>query len=223
MTRVICDLPCDERPRERMMMHGAPTLSEAELIALLVGCGTRGKNAIELSRELLAEGMNRLGGREVAFLATIPGMGVAKAARVVAAFELARRINAGEPEHPPDFDRHTLGAALIKQCARYRQERLGAVVLDSRHRIINQKEIFVGTVDSTLVSTKDIVRFALLEYGTAVVVYHNHPSGNCAPSPEDASFTSQLKNALATNDIELVDHLIIGAHSYLSMKERGML
>ena len=223
MTQVICDLPRDERPRERLVMHGPQTLSEAELIALLVGSGKRGKNAIELSRELLAEGINRLGRREVAFLSAIPGMGLAKATRIIAAFELARRINSGEPEQPPDYDQHVLGRSLVKHYGRHTQERLGAVVLDSRHRVIKQKEIFVGTVNNALVSTGDIVRFALIEHGTAVVIYHNHPSGNPAPSIEDETFTQKLKYSLGTADIELVDHLIIGANGYLSMKARGLL
>ena len=223
MTQVICDLPRDERPRERLQMHGVRTLSETELIALLVGSGKRGKNAIDLSRELLTEGINRLATREVAHLAAVSGMGVAKATRIVAAFELARRINAGEPEQPPDYDRHVLCKQLITDYGRVSQERLGAVVLDSRHRIIKRKEIFVGTVNSALVSTKDILKFAVLENSTALVLYHNHPSGNPAPSIEDESFTTKLQMTLRSADIELLDHLIIGAHSYFSMKEKGLL
>jgi DNA repair protein RadC len=223
MTQVICDLPRDERPRERLLMHGVRTLSETELIALLVGSGKRGKNAMELARELLAHGINSLSVREVAQLAAVSGMGVAKATRIVAAFELARRINAGEPEAPPDYDRHILCKQLINDFGRVRQEHLGAVVLDSRHRILNKKEIFVGTVNNALVSTSDIVKFALLEHGSALVLYHNHPSGNPTPSAEDEAFTKKLQFSLSTADIELVDHLIIGAHSYFSMKEKGLL
>lgn len=223
MSQLICDLPRDERPRERLMMHGARTLSETDLIALLIGSGKRGKNAMELSRELLAEGIDRLSLREVAFLSAVPGMGVAKATRVIAAFELARRINAGVPEQPPDYDRHLFGAALVKQYGRYTQERLGAAILDSRHRMLGHKEIFVGTIKSALVSTADIMKYALLENSLAVVLYHNHPSGNPTPSPEDESFTDKLKAALTAADIELVDHLIIGAHSFFSMKEKGLL
>jgi DNA repair protein RadC len=223
MTQVICDLPTDERPRERLLMHGPQTLSNTELIALLVGSGKKGKNAIELSRELLAEGVHMLSRREPQFLAAIPGMGLAKATRILAAFELARRFNSGEPEQPPDYDIHVLGRTLVKQYGRQMQERLGAVVLDSRHRVLKQKEVFVGTIASALVSTGEIMKFVLLENGCATVVYHNHPSGNFAPSAEDESFTQKLKYSLSTADIELVDHLIVGAHGYLSMKERGLL
>lgn len=223
MTQVIGDLPRDERPRERMVMHGAETLSNAELLALFLGSGKRGKNAIELSRELLSEGLMSLSRREMSQLTAVSGIGPAKAARLMALFEFARRFNSGEADAPADYDQHLLGRALVKQYGRHTQERLGAVVLDSRHRVIRQKEIFVGTTNSALVSTADIVRFALLENGTAVVLFHNHPSGNPTPSAEDESFTRKLKYSLSTADIELVDHLIIGSNGYFSMRERGLL
>lgn len=223
MTQVICDLPSDDRPRERMLMHGAETLSDAELVALFIGSGRRGRNAVEISRDLLSEGMARLARREVAYLTEVPGVGIAKATRIVAAFELARRIAAGKPDDLPIFDTHVLGTKLVARYGRHMQERLGAVLLDSRHRVLKEKEIFVGTINSALVSTSDIIRFALLEQGSAVVVFHNHPSGNPTPSGEDESFTQKLRFSLSTCDIELVDHLIIGAHGYFSMKEKGLL
>jgi DNA repair protein RadC len=223
VTQVIADLPRDERPRERMVMHGPETLSDAELLAIFLGSGKRGKNAIELSRELLSDGIRSLSRREMAQLTAVSGIGPAKAARLLALFEFARRFQSGEPEQPAEYDQHVLGRSLIKHYARHTQERLGAVALDSRHRIVRQKEIFVGTTNSALVSTGDIIKFALLENATALVLYHNHPSGNPAPSAEDESFTRKLKYSLSTADIELLDHLIIGSHGYFSMKERGLL
>lgn len=223
MTQVIRDMARDERPRERMVMHGAQTLSNAELLALFIGCGKPGKNAVDIARELLSEGLTRLTRRELSSLAQVPGIGLAKAARIVAAFEFARRVASGEPEAPPDFDHYSIGAKLVKDYGRMNQERLGAIVLDARHRVLKQRELFVGTINNALVSTGDIMRFVLLENGCAVVVYHNHPSGTCAPSAEDESFTSKLSQALNTADIELVDHLIIGAHGYFSMAQKGLL
>jgi DNA repair protein RadC len=223
MTQVIRDMARDERPRERMIMHGAQTLSNAELLALFIGCGMRGKNAIDIARELLGEGMTRLARRELSSLAKVPGIGVAKAARILAAFEFARRVASGEPEDPPDFDHYYIGAKLVKDYGRMNQERLGAIVLDARHRVLKQRELFIGTINNALVSTSDILRFVLMENGCAVVVYHNHPSGACVPSAEDESFTSKLRYSLSTADIELVDHLIIGAHGYFSMKQKGLL
>jgi DNA repair protein RadC len=223
MTQVIRDMARDERPRERMIMHGAQTLSNAELLALFIGCGKPGKNALDIARELLSEGMTRLARRELTALAKVPGIGVAKAARILAAFEFARRVASGEPEEPPDFDHYSIGAKLVKDYGRMNQERLGAIVLDARHRVLKQRELFIGTINNALVSTGDILRFVLLENGCAVVVYHNHPSGTCVPSAEDESFTDKLRYSLSTADIELVDHLIIGAHGYFSMKQKGLL
>jgi DNA repair protein RadC len=226
MTDVIRELPVDDRPRERMMMHGAETLSTAELVGLILGCGTKGKNAIQLARELLADGLESLARREVSVLAAIPGVGLAKATRIRAAFELSRRIGIlEEPEEEAvPYDATMLGRDLITRCATYRQERLGAAFLDARHRILQQRELFVGTLNSTLVSTRDIIRAAIVETdAAAVVVFHNHPSGDPTPSKEDEEFTKKLKESLRLCDVELIDHLVIGAHRFYSMKEKGLM
>lgn len=223
MTDVIRDLPSDERPRERLFMHGAETLSDAELVAILLGSGTRGKNAIQLSRELLKDGMARLRSRDVKQLEKISGIGPAKIARVSAAFEISRRIITGQPDDAPDFVASTLGRTLIGKYAHQRQERFGAVFLDSRHRILKQREIYIGTVNNALVSTREIIATALSHNATAIVAYHNHPSGNPEASEDDLKFTKKLRHSLSFVDIELLDHLIIGAHRYHSMKERGQL
>ncbi|HEX7707279.1 MAG TPA: DNA repair protein RadC [Thermoanaerobaculia bacterium] len=223
MTDVIADLPPDDRPRERLLSHGAETLSDAELLAILLGSGLRGKNAIQLGRELLSEGMTSLRRKEIASLSQVPGVGPAKAARIAAAFEISRRFTAGQPDDPPTFDVRVLGPKLVNTYAHHQQERLGAAFLDSRRRITRQREIYVGTVNSALVSTRDIVRYALLEHASGVVVFHNHPSGNPAPSGEDLTFTAKLRHSLTLVDIELVDHVIIGATSFYSMQERGQV
>lgn len=226
MTDVIRDLPRDERPRERMMAHGAATLSDAELLAVILGSGLPGKNAIQLSRELLAAGgIASLATREIPHLARIPGMGMAKATRVLAAIEFGRRLNCPEAEEPPPYEPEAMGRKLIARTSHYTQERLGAVFLDSRHNIVGERDdIYKGTIDTALVSTRDIIRFALVEHNAAaVVVYHNHPSGIPTPSSEDIDYTRKLKQSLGLCDIELADHLIIGAHRYTSMKQTGHL
>ena len=221
MNEVIRDLPRDDRPRERLLKHGPETLSNAELVAILLGSGLHGKNAIQLAREVLGKGMETL--RETQRLSTFPGVGPAKAARIAAALEISRRMLSGEPEEPPAFDATVLGRELVSRCARYRQERLGVALLDSRHRILDQREIYVGTVNSAFVSTRDILVATLFENATAIVLYHNHPSGDPTPSEEDESFTRKLRDSLKLADIELVDHLVIGQHRYYSMKEKGMI
>lgn len=223
MTEVIRDLPSDDRPRERLLMHGPQTLSDAELVAILLGCGLRGKNAIQLARDLLDEGMSGLRRRDLSDLAEVAGMGPAKAARIGAAMEIARRLVSGEPDDPPAFDSDYLARRLVGTYSHHAQERLGAAFLDSRHRIIKHREVFVGSLSHALVSTRDVIRFAMMDNAAAVALYHNHPSGNPAPSEEDLTFTAKMRESLSLCDIELVEHLIIGSHRYCSMKRTGHL
>jgi len=224
MTDLICDLPADDRPRERLIKHGADTLSNSELIAVLIGSGTSGKNALQLARELLGKtGVAALRAREVQQLAKTRGMGAAKAARIAAAFELSRRLTTEEVPEPPPFELHEIGMKLIQTCARYRQERLGALFLDSCRRVLKQREIFRGTLNKALVSTREIIRFALEDDALGVVLYHNHPSGRATPSDEDQSFTTKMKDSLALVDIELIDHIIVGSTSFYSMHTKGLI
>jgi DNA repair protein RadC len=223
MTEVIADLPRDDRPRERLLSHGAEVLSDAELMAILLGSGLPGKNAIQLARELLAEGMSSLRRRDVVELARIAGVGPAKASRIAAAFEVARRLACGQPEDPPQFDADILGRSLVSGYSHHVQERLGAAFLDSRHRVMRQREIYVGTMNHAFVSTRDIIRHALADNAAAVVLYHNHPSGDPSPSAEDLAFTRKTAESLKLTDIELLDHLIIGANRYYSMRQKGLL
>lgn len=222
MTDLIADLPRDDRPRERLLEHGAATLSDAEILAILLGSGTRGKNAIQLARELLRQGVGDLARRSVRTLAHTHGVGLAKAARIAAAFDLSRRL-AADRAKPQPFDVDAAGAALVRSHARRMQEHLGAFFLDSRHRVLHQCDIFVGTVNSALVSTRDIIRIALDENAVAVVLFHNHPSGNPTPSAEDLMFTRKVKESLRLVDIEMLDHLIIGATSFCSMRQKGQI
>jgi DNA repair protein RadC len=223
MTDVICDLPRDDRPRERLLMHGPETLSNAELVAILLGSGVRGKNAIQLARELLRDGMSALRARDQKQLEQYSGIGPAKIARIAAAFEISRRIHDNVPDEPPPYEANTLGRTLVSTYSHVRQERLGATFLDARHRILRQREIYIGTIKSALVSTRDIITDALMNDASAVVVWHNHPSGNPLPSEEDEKFTRKLHESLGHCDIELLDHLIIGAHGYYSMHDKGLL
>ena len=223
MTDVIRDLPRDDRPRERLLTHGAETLSDAELVAILLGSGVPGKNAIQLARELLREGMSGLRNTDTKRLEKFAGVGPAKIARISAAFEISRRMLNGVPDEPPAYDLAMLGRLLVGSFARVRQERLGATFLDARRRVLKQREIYIGTINTALVSTREIITEALMGNAAAVVIWHNHPSGSPAPSDDDIAFTKKLKYSLSTCDIELVDHLIIGAHGYYSMFERGLL
>lgn len=224
MTELIADLPSDERPRERLFQNGAQTLSNTELLAILLGSGVRGKNAIQLARMLLGEGFESLSRRDPRYLLDVCGVGPAKASRLAAAFELSRRMYTGAVDEPVPYDATIFGVKLVRGLARHAQERLGAMFLDSRHRVLAQREIYVGTINNALVSTRDVIRHALLEYDACgIVVYHNHPSGDPTPSPDDQRYTEKLQHSLGLVDIELVDHLIIGAQRYYSMAAGGQL
>lgn len=226
MYHIIADLPYDDRPRERLFKHGADKLSDAELTALVLGSGTVGKNAIELGRELLAGGRSALVQRDLRQLTSARGMGPAKAARLLATFELARRIAdqpEDEPKPKPLYDGDALGRSLMRRFAWHDQERVGGVFLDSRQRIVHQRVIFAGTLTQSLVSTREIIRLALTENAVSLVLYHNHPSGDPSPSEPDVKFTRQLRDSLKLCDIALIDHVIVTTTRYLSMRDHGFL
>lgn len=223
MTEVIADLPLDDRPRERLLTHGAETLSDAELLAILLGSGTRGKNAIQLGRELLSDGMSMLRKRDANQLAATAGVGPAKAARIAAAFEISKRLSSDRPEEPPHYDPDAFGRALLASHAHHVQERLGAVFLDSRCRILRQRDVYVGTINQAIVSTRDVIRYAFEANAVGVVLFHNHPSGDPSPSAEDLVFTRKMTEALRLCDIDLIDHVIVGATRYYSMQQKGQV
>ena len=223
MHELIADMPLDERPRERMLMHGVDTLSNAELVAVLLGSGVPGKNAIELARELVHGGFASLARYDAAQLAKLGGIGIAKATRIIAAFEVARRLASHQPDDPPDFDANIFGRALIARCATLSQERLGALFLDSRNRVLRDRGVYVGTVARAIVSTRDVIRFALEANAVGVVLYHNHPSGDPAPSLEDLTYTKRMRDSLKLLDIQLVDHVIAGAHGFTSLRKKGAI
>ena len=223
MAELIADLPLDDRPREKLRRHGPETLSDAELLAILLGSGTRGKNAIQLAREILADGLGALGRSPIEAIARTHGVGAAKATRIKAAFEIASRIAASDPNDTPRYDDAVTGRALMSRYAHESQEHLGAVLLDARQHVLKQCEIFVGTVTRALVSSRDVVRVALEINAVGVVLFHNHPSGDPAPSAEDLSFTKKVQQSLSLVDVDLVDHLILGSKRYCSMRGRGLL
>ncbi|HVR44476.1 MAG TPA: DNA repair protein RadC [Thermoanaerobaculia bacterium] len=225
MTRErIADLPIDERPRERMERHGARTLSDAELLAIILGSGTRGRSAVHLAREMLADGLPALARREWPRGRLVPGVGPAKACRIGAALEIGRRLATRQDgDRDPIHDVTSLAGPLIARYSHYVQERLGALFLDSKNRLIREREIYVGTLNAATVSTRDVLRIALEENAAGVVIFHNHPSGDPAPSAEDLSFTRRLVEAASLMGLDVIDHLILGANRYVSLRQRGAL
>jgi len=224
MSLKIADLPLDERPRERLFRHGAQTLSDAELVALLLGSGTSGASAIDVARALLGDGLVRMSRRDWSIARRERGVGEAKAARLAAAFELGRRLAAHtDGDRDPVRDPVGIARGLVHRYGHHTQERLGAVFLDAKSRPIREREIYVGTINATTVSTRDILRIALDEGAVSVIIFHNHPSGDPSPSADDLLFTRQMVEAGNLLGIEVVDHLIIGMNKYVSLKQRGVI
>ncbi len=223
MSTLIADLPIEERPRERLIRHGPQVLSDPELISILLGTGTRGKSAITLARDLLVDGLHQLARKEWSTVRR-NGIGHAKAARLAAALELGRRIaNLTDTDLDSVRDPDRIARKLIARYAHHIQERLGAVYLDAKNRPIREREIYVGTLNATTVSTRDIFRHALEDGAASVILFHNHPSGDPAPSAEDLIFTKKAVEAGKLLGVEVVDHLILGMNRYVSLKDRGAM
>jgi DNA repair protein RadC len=221
MTVRVADLPLDEQPRERLARHGVETLSDTELVALVLASGNRGRNALDIARAVLVDGLTALTRRDWRMYARVTGIGETNASKIAAAFELGRRATAREiPRDDPIRDPDALARSLITRYSHHVQERLGAIYLDSRNRFLREREIFVGTLNSANVATRDVLRFALDDHAANVIVFHNHPSGDPTPSAEDFLFTKQLVAAGRALGVEILDHLILGARRYVSLKER---
>jgi DNA repair protein RadC len=219
----IRDWPPTERPRERLLAQGAAALSDAELLAVLLRTGVRGKSAVDLGRELLAR-FQGIGGLFGADLTDVKGLGPAKRAQFAAAIELARRSIEGHLKDAPalaspgavrDFLRMTLGGQP--------HEVFVCLWLDAQHRVLACEESFRGTLTQTSVYPREIVKAGLRANAAAVIFAHNHPSGAAQPSRADELLTRNLKDALALVEIKVLDHFIVAGHQAISFAERGLL
>jgi DNA repair protein RadC len=221
----ISDWPAAERPRERLLAHGAKALSDAELLAVLLRTGVRGRTAVDFARELLNR-FNGLGGllsagRE---LASVKGLGAAKRAQFAAVIELAQRsigerLKEGAALTSPGAVRDYLRLALSAR----EHEVFVCIWLDAQHRVVRFDEPFRGTLTQTSVYPREIVKSALGANAAAVIFAHNHPSGIAQPSQADELLTRNLKEALAMVDVKVLDHFIIAGNQAISFAERGLL
>jgi DNA repair protein RadC len=219
----ISDWPLAERPRERLLAKGAQTLSDAELLAVVLRTGIRGKSAVELGRELLAR-FKGIAGLFGADLSAVKGMGPAKRAQFEAAIELARRSIEERLKKDPVLTSPGAVRDYLKLALGGRQHEVFVCIwLDAQHRVIEYEEAFEGTLTQTSVYPREIVKAALSKNAAAVIFAHNHPSGAAQPSQADELLTRNLKEALALVDIKVLDHFIVAGHQAISFAERGLL
>lgn len=222
--RRVCDLPPEERPRERLARHGVAALSNRELLALIVGTGSRRASALTLAEDLLQRGLRGLASRSLAELERERGLGRAKASRVLAAMELGARL-ASEGRLPSPTFRTPEATAryLLPRYGARPVETFGILALDVRHRLKREAVISVGCLTSSLVHPREVFQEAVVSRAAAIVLFHNHPSGDPEPSGEDVSLTRRLASAGTLMGIEVLDHLVLGAGRFVSLKERGAL
>ncbi len=223
---MIRDLPADQRPRERLAAYGPEVLSTAELLALLLRSGRAQESVIRLSERVLAHfgSLRGIAGATFAEFVQVRGIGPAKAAEVLAAVELGKRIAAFVDSPRPVIRCPEDLANLLGPEMRYlRQEQFRVVLLDTRNQVLRSRVATLGSVNSSIVDCREVFREAVSASCAAVAVCHNHPSGDPTPSAEDVSVTKRLFEAGKILGIDLVDHLIIGDGRWVSMKERGLL
>ena len=221
----IADLPLDERPRERLARLGAQSLSEAELLAILLRVGVEGENAIQVGTRLLnlfggLGGLHRVSFEE---LCTQHGIKSAKAAQIKAAIELGNRLSVLSPEARSTINSPADAAALVQyEMSALDQEYLRVMILDTRNHVLGIEEIYHGAVNSSQVHIAEVFKPAIRRNAAAIIVIHNHPSGDPTPSPDDVAVTRAILQAGKLLDIDVLDHLIIGQGKWISLKERGL-
>ncbi len=218
----IQNMPLDERPRERLRDCGPQALSTAELLAIILRTGTAGANAVAIAAKLLAKygSLSGLMRAEFVELCSEFGVGEAKAAQIKAALEVGRRLGTLPGETKYQVKSPADAAQLVMQDMMYLDhEQLRILTLDTKNQVVENISLYRGTVNSSVLRAAEVFRPAVVRNCPAVIVCHNHPSGDPAPSPEDILVTQQLVEAGRHLDIELVDHLVIGNQRFVSLKE----
>ncbi|MEH6465318.1 MAG: DNA repair protein RadC [Shewanella psychromarinicola] len=222
----IKDWPQGEGPRDKLLLKGAGHLSDAELIAVLLRNGLAGQNAVDLAREMISQfgGLRSLLSASKSQVCKLAGVGPVKYAQLQAAAEISKRIahenlQRGQILTNPDLTRDY----LMRQLGDRSYEVFALLLLDSQHRVIQFVELFRGTIDSASVYPREVVSLVLEKKAAAVIVCHNHPSGIAEPSQADRRITERIKNALATIDVSLLDHMVVGDQEIVSFAERGWI
>ena len=219
------DMPQDDRPRERLMQVGATAVSSAKLLAIILRVGSRNESVVQLATRLLAHfgGLPGLARASLTELQEVKGIGPAKAIEIKAALELGRRLLAAAPEERAQITSPADAANLLMSEMMFlEQEHLRVILLDTRSRVLSSPTVYVGSLNTSVIRVGELFRAAIKANAAAIIVAHNHPSGDPSPSPEDVNVTRQIVQAGKLLDIQLLDHIVIGRQRFVSLKERGL-
>ncbi len=221
----IKELPASEQPRERLRDYGPHALSDAELLAILLRVGVSGINVVQLAQKLLIEHGGWVGLQRLSFeeLTNIHGMGEAKSAQVKAALEIGRRLLLAQPEQRPQITSPADVANLLMiEMSHLEQEHLRVVLLNTKNYVLKIETVYIGSINSSAVRIGEVFKTALKQNAAAIIIVHNHPSGDPTPSPEDVAVTRQLVDAGKLLDVDVLDHLVIGQGRWVSLRERRL-
>lgn len=222
----IKDLPESERPRERLFRYGSEALSNIELLAILLGCGSKKENIISLSSRIIHNigGLNGIMESTLEDFINIDGIGKAKAAKLMAAIELSKRFKSfRDGDNYKICNSRDAAMLVMEEMKSLKQENLVVIMLNTKNVVIGVKRAFVGSLNSSIVHPREVFNDAIKKSSASIIVCHNHPSGDPSPSDEDIKVTYRLSKCGEILGIQLIDHLIIGSGKYISLKEKGIL
>nr|WP_277988128.1 DNA repair protein RadC [Halobacillus kuroshimensis] len=223
---MIKDVPKQDRPRERLIELGPAHLSNQELLAILLGSGTKQESVMELSNRLLVhfEGMTLLKDAAIEELTAIKGIGAAKAVQLLAAVELGKRMHKMKPAERYMIRSPEDGADFIMEEMRdLKQEHFICLFLNTKNQVLHRQTIFIGSLNASIVHPREVYKEAVKRSAASIICAHNHPSGDPTPSQEDIQVTQRLKECGKMIGIELLDHIVIGDRTFISLKEKGYL
>lgn len=223
----ILDMPENERPKEKLLRYGAESLSNPELLAIILRTGTKGENVLSLSQRIISEfnGLNGILNASIKEMTEIKGVKESKASQMIAIAELFKRFNTYKSFN--EFKRVTspndVASMLYGEMGTFNQEVLKLIILNTKNEIIKIKDVFKGSLNSSLIHPREIFNEAIRNSAASIIICHNHPSGDPTPSDEDIKVTIRLKECGEIIGIKLIDHIVIGRNIYVSLKEKGIL
>ena len=221
----IKSLPFDERPREKLIKHGPRTLTDSELLAIILRTGNKKESVIGLSNKLFNKyNLKSLSRIKITSLKKQLGIGDAKACQIIACFELGKRLAAFKEDKKPIIkNAKDVVKLFLPEMSVLEKEHFKGVYLDTRKRIIKQENIFIGSLNESVVHPREIFKIALDENAATIIILHNHPSGDPNPSSYDIEMTKELVKAGDLLGIQILDHIIIGGKKYVSLREKGLI